>query len=132
MVRANAARQSLSAISTVTNKGQMRWKVFAGALNATILIRFLQRLTRQQKKKTFLILDNLRVHHSKILREWLQANADKIAVFYLPSYSPELNPDELLSADLKHRVTSAAPARNKVALTKTAVGALRSIQKQPQ
>ena len=103
-----------------------------GALNATTLIRFLERLTRQQKKKIFPILDNLRVHHSKIVREWLEANADHIEVFYLPSYSPELNPDELLNADPKQRVTSAAPACNKVALTKTAVGALRSIQKQPQ
>lgn len=132
VVRADAARQSLSVISTVTNKGHMRWKVFSGALNAKILIHFLERLTRQQEKEIFLILDNLLVHHSKKVREWLDANAGKIEVFYLPSYSPELNPDELLNADLKQRVTSAAPARNKIALTRTAVGALRSIQKQPQ
>jgi len=43
-----------------------------------------------------------------------------------------LNPDELLNADLKHRVTKAAPARNKMALTRTGIGALRSIQKQPE
>ena len=52
--------------------------------------------------------------------------------FYLPSYSPELNPDELLNADLKQRVTKIAPARTKTALTRTAIGALRSIQKQPE
>jgi transposase len=51
--------------------------------------------------------------------------------FYLPSYSPELNPDELLNADLKQRVTRAAPPRTKAALTRTAFGALRRIQKQP-
>jgi transposase len=66
------------------------------------------------------------------VKKWLEANADKIAVFYLPSYSPELNPDELLNADLKQHVTKAAPARNKIALTRTAIGALRSIQKQPE
>jgi transposase len=132
VVRANAARQSRSVISTVTIKGQMRWKVFAGALKAKILIRFLERLTRQQKKKIFNVLDSLRVYHSKLVRQWLQANAEKIEAFYLPSYSPELNPDELLNADLKHRVTSAAQARNKIALTRTVVGAPRSIQKQPQ
>ncbi len=49
----------------------------------------------------------------------------------MPSYSPELNPDELLNADLKQRVTKAAPARNKIALTRTAISALHSIQKQP-
>ncbi len=132
VVLANFNREKLSVISTVTNKGQMRWKVFSGALNAKVLIGFLKRLTHGQKKRIFLILDNLRVHHSKAVKKWLEANADKVAVFYLPSYSPELNPDELLNADLKQRVTKAAPARTKLALTRTAIGALRSIQKQPE
>lgn len=132
VVLANANRSKLSVISTVTNKGQMRWKVFSGALNAKILIGFLKRLVHGREKRVFLILDNLRVHHSKAVKKWLTEHEDKIAVFYLPSYSPELNPDELLNADLKQRVTKAAPARNKVALTRTAIGALRSIQKLPQ
>jgi hypothetical protein len=56
-------------ISTVTNKGQIRWKVLAGALNARIMIRFLERLTRGQQQKIFLLLDNLRVHNSKLVQE---------------------------------------------------------------
>jgi transposase len=55
----------------------------------------------------------------------------RIEVFYLPIYSPELNPDQLLNSDLKQRVTKAAPARTKIALTRTAISALRSIKKQP-
>ena len=132
VVLANANRSKLSVISTVTNKGQMRWKVFSGALNAKILIGFMKRLVQGRGKRVFLILDNLRVHHSKVVKRWLADNEEKIAVFYLPSYWPELNPDELLNADLKQRVTQAAPPRNKLALTRTAIGALRSIQKQPE
>ena len=109
VVVANANRSKLSVISTVTNKGQMRWKVFSGALNAKILIGFMKRLVHGRQKRVFLILDNLRVHHSKQVKKWLAENADKIQVFYLPSYSPELNPDELLNADLKQQVTKAAP-----------------------
>ena len=131
VVVANANRSKLSVISTVTNKGQMRWKVFSGALNAKILIGFMKRLVHGRDTRVFLILDNLRVHHSKEVKKWLAENADKIQVFYLPSYSPELNPDELLNADIKQQVTKAAPARTKIALTRTAIGALRSIQKQP-
>lgn len=131
VVLANANRAKLSVISTVTNKGQMRWKVFSGALNAKVLIGFMKRLVHGREKRIFLVLDNLRVHHSKAVKKWLKDNEDKIQVFYLPSYSPELNPDELLNADLKQHVTKAAPARNKIALTRTAIGALRSIQKQP-
>jgi hypothetical protein len=65
------------------------------------------------------------------VKTWLEENEEKIQAFYLPSYSPGLNPDELLNADLKQQVTKAAPPRNKIALTRTAIGALRSIQKQP-
>jgi len=131
VLRIKANRSSLSVISTVTNKGQMRWRIFSGALDARILIDFLKRLTRNAAKKLFLILDNLRVHHAKVVQQWLAENADKIEVFYLPSYSPELNPDELLNADLKQRVTTAAPAKTKIQLVKTASKSLRSIQKQP-
>jgi transposase len=77
------------------------------------------------------ILNNLRVHHAKPVQQWLAKHGDQIEVFYLPSYSPKLNPDELLNSDLKQRVRKAAPARTKNTLTRTAIGALRSIQKHP-
>jgi transposase len=132
VVLANANRSKLSMISTVTNKGKMRWKIFAGALNTKIMIGFMKRLAHGWEKRVFLILDNLRVHHSRAVKKWLAENEEKIQVFYLPSYSPELNPDELFNDDLKKKVTKAAPPRNKIHLTRTAIGALRSIQKRPE
>ncbi|MFX7140479.1 transposase, partial [Acinetobacter baumannii] len=60
VVRVNNKRHGLSVISTVTNKGQMRWRIFEGAINAKILIDFLRRLIKGATKKVFLILDNLR------------------------------------------------------------------------
>ena len=126
MVLANANRSKLSVISTVTNKGQMRWKVFSGALNSKIMIGFMKRLVDGRQKRVFLILDNLRVHHSKAVKKWLGENADRIQVFYLPSNLSELNPDELLNADLKQSITKVAPARTKSALTRTAVSQVRN------
>jgi len=131
VVRVNHKRHGLSVISTVTNKGQMRWKIFAGALNAGILIDFLRRLVKGQDRKLFLILDNLRVHHAKPVKAWLAAHKQQIEVFYLPSYSPELNPDEMANADLKQAVTAQAPARTKLQLVKATARHLRSVQKQP-
>ncbi len=111
VVRVNNKRHGLSVISTVTNKGQMRWKIFDGALNAKILIDFLRRLIKGATRKLFLILDNLRVHHAKPVKAWLADHAAAIEVLYLPSYSPELNPDEVANADIKQAVTTRAPAR---------------------
>lgn len=132
VVRVNNKRHGLSVISSVTNKGQMRWKIFDGALNAAILIDFLRRLTKDAQKKVFLILDNLRVHHAKPVKAWLAEHVDAIEVFYLPSYSPELNPDEMANADLKQAITKLAPARTKLQLVKATARHLRSVQRQPE
>ena len=132
VVRVNNKRHGLSVISTVTNKGVMRWKIFDGALNADILIDFLKRLVRDAGRKIYLILDNLKVHHSKPVKAWLAENTEHIEVFYLPSYSPELNPNEMANADLKQAVTKRAPARTKLQLVKATSGHLRSVQRQPE
>lgn len=116
VVRVNNKRHGLSVISTVTNKGQMRWKTFDGALNSDSLIDFLQRLVKDAGRKIDLILDNLRVHHSKPVKAWLAEHTHEIEVFDLPSYSPELNPNEMANADLKQAVTKLAPARTKLQL----------------
>jgi transposase len=132
VIRVNNKRHGLSVISTVTNKGQMRWRIFDGALNANILIDFLRRLIKGAKKKVFLILDNLRVHHAKPVKAWLAEHTQAIEVFYLPSYSPELNPDEMANADIKQAVTKLAPARTKLQLVKATARHLRSVQRQPE
>lgn len=98
---AGGQRHKLSMISTVTNQGKMRWMIIDEAFNADRFIEFLQALIKDAGRKVFLIVDNLRVHHAKPVKAWLAQRAEQIEVFYLPSYSPELNPDERLNADLK-------------------------------
>ena len=100
-------------ISAITNQGKVRLRVFEGSMNADILIDFCKRLIKSSRRKVYLILDNLRVHHAKVFMRWLSEHEDEIEVFYLPSYSPELNPDEYLNCDLKAGVHSGRPARDK-------------------
>ncbi|MDR1832394.1 MAG: transposase [Fusobacteriaceae bacterium] len=64
----------------------------------------MRRLVHDSKKKVFLILDNLRVHHSTKVPKWLEKLKAEIEVFYLPPYAPEYNPDELLNSDLKRGI----------------------------
>jgi transposase len=65
----------------------------------------------QASKQVFLILDNLGVHHCKPVKAWLAGRMAQIEVPYLPSYSPELNPDERLDANLKHVIGTKVPVR---------------------
>jgi len=110
---APAKREKLSMISTVTNQGKTRWMIVDGRFDADRLIEFLEALVKDANKKVFLILDNLRVHHSHPVKDWLAARKAQIEVFYLPSYSPELNPDERLNADLKYGIASKVSVRSK-------------------
>ena len=126
-----AKPQRINLISTVTNQGKVRFMVYRDTMNAKTLIRFMRRLIKDVDRKVFLIVDNLRVHHSKLVHEWLEEHPEQIEVFYLPSYSPELNPDEYLNCDLKVGVHSGVPATSKSELAKKAIGHLRMLQKRP-
>lgn len=106
--------------------------VLGRATNTAILIDFMQRLVRAAQHKVFLILDNLKAHHAPAVVTWLDGHRDRIEVFYLPSYSPELNPDELLNADLKEALTKRAPVRHRGDLKKAVIRHLRRISKLPE
>jgi transposase len=134
LIRISAKRSSVNLISTVTNQGKVRFMIYDGTFTAKTMIMFLKRLIKDAKRKIFLILDNLRVHHAILVREWLDTKQIRklIEVFYLPSYSPELNPDEYLNCDLKGGVFGQAPIRDKESLKKAALSHLRLLQKKPQ
>jgi transposase len=112
--RRNAREASM--ISTVTNQGKARWMIIDGAFNSDRLIEFFEALVKDAPRKVFLILDNLGVHHSKPVKAWLAEHVEQMEVFYLPSYSPELNPDERLNAGLKHALGSRVALRTKAKL----------------
>src|SRR5918911_366093 len=131
VVRVCRKRAGLSLISAVSNKGELRWMVLDGAVTAPRLIRFLRRLIQDARRKVFLILDRLSVHRARQTRDWLAQRQAKIKLFYLPPYSPELNPDEGLNADLKQTVTRKAPARSKPQLKRAAISHMRKLSKMP-
>jgi DDE superfamily endonuclease len=74
--RRPAARFSQSMISSLTNRGKLRFMVYDGALNAGIFLRLLKRLVRGAQRKVFLVVDNLRPHRAKIVTAWVAANSD--------------------------------------------------------
>ncbi len=86
--------QRVNLISSITNQGKVRFMVYSDKMNSQTLIKFMERLIKDSRRKVLLILDNLKVHHSYIVKDWLKEHSQEIEVFYLPTYSPELNPDE--------------------------------------
>jgi transposase len=131
VLRFVAQRKSVAFLSTITNQGKVRFMVLPGPLSAPLLIRFLRQLLRDTNRKVFLILDNLNVHKAAKVRAWVRAHRDALAVYYLPPYAPELNPDEYLNNDLKLGVAARAPARAKPELAKAARSHLLTLQHRP-
>jgi transposase len=97
-------------------------------LNARVLLRFMKRLIKDAGRKVYLILDNLRVHHAKLVKAWLQKHQSAIEVFYLPAYSPDLNPDKYLNNDLKNGARTSSPAQDSSDLKKKVLGHMRLVQ----
>lgn len=131
VVKSTGKRFRVNMISTVTNKGTLRFMLFEESFTAQVFLNFLERLTKGSETKIFLILDNLRVHHAKMLKGWLGKNKDKIELFYLPSYSPELNPDELLNQDVKSNAVGRKRAKNLTELRNNITSYLFGTQKCP-
>jgi transposase len=127
----SAKRAHISMVSAITNEGKVRFMVYKEAMTQGKLITFMSRLIRDTGRKVYLILDNLKVHHGKKVAEWLTAHHEQIAVFYLPSYSPELNPDEYLNGDLKTRVHSGTYAGTESDLKHKTQSFMRMLVKRP-
>ena len=132
VVRTHAKKFRVNMVSSITNRGKVRFMMYKDTMNCNLLIKFMTRLTKDAGRKVFLVLDNLRVHHGKLVKEWLEANKENIEVFYLPSYSPELNPDEYLNGDLKRKIRSGIPARSQKDIEKKTRSFMKTLQTRPK
>ena len=111
-------RLSINMISSITNQGKVEFMIYSGTMNADRFLKFLRQLIKNRDRKVYLILDNLKVHHSKIVMKWVEKNKRSIELFFLPSYSPEKNPDEYLNCDLKYGVSEKPAPKNEEKLKK--------------
>jgi transposase len=106
-------RFSVNMISAVNNQGKIHFLLYSDKMNGSKFIEFMQQLIKLSTQKVYFIVDNLRVHHCKEVKEWVEKNKKKIALFFIPSYSPELNPDEYLNCDLKQGMSAIKSPKTK-------------------
>ena len=128
VLKVETKKEHVNMISAITNKGSVRFMVYDKTMTRQKLIDFMRRLISDAPRKVFLILDNLKVHHGKNVAAWLKTNKEKIVVFFLPPYSPEINPDEYLNHALKLRVHSGKHPRTKADLIHKIHSFMRRLQ----
>lgn len=112
VLKIQTVKMHINMISAINNKGKLHFLLYSKSINSERLIKFMEALIKQSRHKVYLILDNLKAHHSKVVTEWANEHKDDISLFYLPPYSPEYNPDEYLNNDLKRTIGTQAMVKN--------------------
>jgi len=133
IIKGTGQRFGANVISAISNKGHLQFRVFKQRFTTPVLIDFLHRLVRQADgQKVILILDGHPVHRAKKVRQWVAAHADQIELQFLPGYSPELNPTELLNQDVKTNALGRRRPTTQDELIGDTRSYLRSTQRRPQ
>ena len=131
LIQSTKKKIKINMISSISNQGKVFFDIHEGKINSAEFIDFMTKLIRSIDKKLYFIVDNLPQHHSKLVKDWLRENQSKIKLFYLPSYSPELNPDEYLNCDLKRGMNKKKMPRNTDQLKNNTTQYMDNLSKQP-
>ncbi len=131
IVKATGARYSMNMLSAVNALGHFRFMTVDGRVNGIVFREFLERLITNMDRKVFLIVDSHPAHKSKLVKQFIEDNSKKIELFFLPPYSPELNPDELAWAHVKAKIAKAT-TQTKVEMKSMIGRVMRRLQKMPE
>ena len=133
IVESTGARHRLSLISAITSKGHMRFMIKEkGGVNASVFIEFLKRLLVGAKRTIFLIVDRGPAHRARKTRAFVATLGGKLKLFFLPPYSPDRNPDELVWKNLKADTVGRMVTTNKVDFKGNVVSSMRKLQNNPE
>ena len=127
-----AKKFKINMISAITNTGKTMFSLYDESINVDRFIEFLQKVIDSSDKKVYMIVDNLRVHHANLVKDWVEENNEKIALFYLPAYSPDYNPDEYLNQDYKRNANKNNIPKTKTQLKKNTLNYMNNIVKNPK
>jgi transposase len=133
VIKRTGKRFRVNMLSAVSNAGMLRFRLFVGSFSGPVFIDFLRRLLRDMGgRKVHLIVDGHPVHRAKAVGAWVGRHADRIELHFLPGYSPELNPVELLNHDVKANAAGRRRPRSADELREELYGYLRGRQRQPE
>ena len=132
VIKRTGKRFRVNMISAISNQGLLRFRLFTGSFTGAVFIDFLRRLLRDcQGRKVHLIVDGHPVHRAKLVSAFIGRHAERIELHFLPGYSPELNPVELLNHDVKANAAGRRRPRSAGELREELHGYLRRRQYQP-
>ncbi len=130
-VSTTGARFGLNIISAVSAQGELRFMTTNKRVGAKVFLEFAKRLIHNAERPIFLIVDGHPAHRAKMVKKFAEANKSRFRLFFLPAYSPELNPDESVWNDLKNNSIGRQTVTDAESLKSKAISFLRFLQKTP-
>lgn len=131
VVTSTGARFGLNIISAVSAQGEFRFMTVKGRVNAHVFLDFLKRLIHNSDRPIYLIVDGHPSHKAKLIADFVDSERERIKLFFLPPYAPELNPDECAWNDLKNNTVGRQCITGPEHLKRIVIGFLRFLQKMP-
>lgn len=131
-VTATGERFGLNMVSAVSPRGELRFMIVEGTVNSDRFCEFLERLVHHAARPVFLIVDGHPSHRSKQTRLFAESLKGRLELFFLPAYSPELNPDEFVWNDLKNQHVGKLTVSTRQELRDAVISYFRSLQRLPQ
>ena len=119
-------------ISAISPGGQVRFQLVEGSFTAAKFIEFCKRLLHDADAPVFLIVDGHPAHRAKAVKDYVTSTGGRLRLFFLPGYSPELNPAERVWKNVKTDSVAKQVPMAKAELKSLALGALRRLQKLPR
>jgi len=108
----------------------MRFMVVENTVTGPVFLTFLKRLMAGRERRTFLVLDRHPIHRSARVKKFVEETNGALQIFYLPSYSPELNPDELVWNCVKRDISRSA-SKTRAEMKRHTTETLRQLQRTP-
>jgi transposase len=131
VVTGSAVRHAVKMVSAIGRRGEFSFQVHEGSMNAERFIEFLASLLHDVDTPIFLVVDGSSVHKAKIVTRYVAATEGRLELFFLPPYSPELNPDEWVNKNVKHDRIARAVPMTRDELKAIAVTALERLKEFP-
>lgn len=130
VIKVTGKKGGICVSSAISPAGRMVFRIEKGRMTSETYIDFLAKIILQHpRRKVVVISDNAPIHKSKVIQSFLLSNQTKISLFNIPSYSPELNPDEHIWSYLKTHELVAHQVQNKKELKKIVDKKMRKIAK---
>jgi len=129
VVKTSGQRQSINAISALSNKGGFWYHVYNGKFTADKCVECFQQFLINRKSPVILIVDGHPVHKSKKVMKYIESLEGRLEIVFLPPYAPDLNPDELVWNQMRNIGTSKKPLKEGESLMNRAILDLESIKR---